>query len=160
MNRPIVLLAPMLLASSLGLVGCDLLEIDDPIDPPRCNKGFSPPDLSGTWVLRGVGTREGCSDDLFNGSFELGPSIPLSISHAENGSIWDLALEQTIKDFTFSGYTEGDCVTINTNERTERGDVSFQFSGTIENSRRISGDFTGRGPSNCRLSGTFTFDIN
>jgi hypothetical protein len=72
-----------------------------------------------------------------------------------------LRLESAITGFDLQGEVRGECVTFDTSEQTDLGNVTYSFRGTYESfGRRVEGTFTGKGPgSSCRTTGTFTVEI-
>ena len=141
----------------LALAGCEMLP-----DTDHWDSGFeafpgAPAAVAGVWTLEGEGSRSDCSDDLYDVDRFLMSARPLEIE--QDGS--RLTLATAIPGFElYDGEVSGEEVGFRTREQTRLGEIGFDFTGTVQGSRHISGSFTGRGPVGCRASGTFTVFID
>ncbi|MBW2730904.1 MAG: hypothetical protein JRH20_00840 [Deltaproteobacteria bacterium] len=147
------LILPLLLTS------CELLDLQIP-EPRNCSTAGSTADLSGEWVIKGVGDRKGCDDSIWDGSFELGPSRALRVESTPTaGTMRDLALGDSISGFQLNGHTEGSCVDFTTSEAVEGGTVSYAFQGGAASTSNVAGTFTSTHPLGCIVEGTFEVTI-
>lgn len=150
----LLLVLPLLLAS------CELLDIEPP-KPRNCSSTGGTLDLSGEWVIQGVGERTGCADSIWDGSFELGPSRGLEVMSTipPSSEVHELSLAQSGGGFQLSGTVDGTCVEFRTSETIEGGSVSYAFEGGADGTSKISGTFTSSNPAGCSVEGTFEVTI-
>ena len=140
------------------LLGCPEGNPTPSLPPPQQGPNST---VGGTWTLSGLGQRERCNDELFEGRFEMG-APPLEIRQSTNSSGADtLVLKDpsALLPMVFSGSVVDDRVTFNTVEPIGEGQQQiFRFAGVAEG-LVVTGDISGSGPEGCDVSGTFAVTI-
>ncbi len=141
--------------------GCHEFAVD-------CREAYGAAPVEGQWAIVGEGRRSNCDDRNFNGAFDFSTPEPLSVdqfaedetgtSRLRLGSDPDPGIGSS---FDLDGFVNGICVTFSAYERSDDtlvNNLEFEFHGTYA-ANRIDGDFTGIGPANCDMDGTFQVTI-
>lgn len=146
---------------AFGLLGCQSI-LDDlaRIDP--CDDA-SQGTLGPTWSIEGEGSREGCRASRYEGEFELDSPVPIPVTYSAPPATRDggtgpaptRTIHAAATGFTLAGTQRGRCVAFRTEEMVDGERVTYEFNGKIAGTT-LSGEFTGGGPSNCSVRGTFT----
>jgi hypothetical protein len=148
-----------------------------------CARPYTGASLDGEWELHAKGTRTDCRERRFEGELEIDTTVPLKIAAEAQATFrdagWPLAgnvsdafvLRIERADFelsgddlprpiTFSGVVRGSCVELTLTEQLPDGDsLHYELSGALDAVGRISGNFTGQGPEQCRSEGRFSARI-
>ncbi|MBK6683035.1 MAG: hypothetical protein IPG45_01055 [Deltaproteobacteria bacterium] len=112
--------------------------------------------IAGTWVLTGEGRREACQPSYLDAPRFSLAATPLVITQTSSESF---GLASPPSGFRMVG---GEllvrCVRFRTIEDSDRGAITYDWSGEIEGPGRIEGNFTGSGPGSCATRGSFRID--
>lgn len=173
----------MLYVTAVALCGC----LDDPDDGVgrRCDLSVNGNDLEGRWTLHASGQRLDCDDRRLEGDLTLQTSMPVRVSAqaqattnaptADEAEFEADAFVDRIEraDFLIEGEDpEGDgvrvrgsatgsCFLVHIEEELPDGDtLRYDLDGYITSRGTARGDFTGRGPEDCRTEGTFRLQID
>ncbi len=146
----------------LVLAACGL---EQSFEQVKCDLASQASDVSGVWYISGNGVRTRCDDPALLGEVTLHSPLPLLVTQGPlDGASYALQLEKPLVPkggtFSFDGVVAGACVVFETRESTSAYTLSYNYQGTFDKeASKLSGAFTGEGPSGCISSGTFDVSI-
>ena len=143
----------VLILSCLLSLGCEEVlnrVIDDLI--PGC---VVPPDMEGTFEIRGSGERSLCSDETLNSTDIDISSVLLTFStNEEDRYLFDIDTEFDSFSST-GGYATCEGIEFDTTEVYEDSVIVYEWRASAESLNLFIGTFTAEGPDTCRSTGTF-----
>ena len=149
-----------LLAFSCGGVEDSADKKNGPGSSIQKNKDY---DMSGNWTIGGRGVRSKCKDSRFDGTFKMGPSNTLNVKYDKDKKLTYGSLDS---DFNLRGQHSGSSINFQTKEFAEnpfKNDekifINLNYQGDLVTTTRVEGDFTGSGPEDCQLRGSFFVDM-
>ena len=138
------------------------------MQPPRapsaeCDSEREKARVAGSWILTWQGQREQCNTSQLNGEFAFRPALELRVDQlADNEAGADRLSLRPIgaprDSDPFAGSVEGDCIRFALVGEADSSALAWAFSGKAENNR-VSGEFRGTGPGDCRSTGTFEVEL-
>lgn len=112
--------------------------------------------VAGTWVLSGEGSRQACQPSYLDASRFSLAATPLVITQTSSESF---SLSSAPTGFRLvGGELVVRCVRFRTVEDSERGPITYDWSGELQGPGRIEGTFSGSGPGSCTTRGSFRVD--
>jgi hypothetical protein len=160
-----------------ALAGCSSDSARDFARGPQC-ASYDALSLEGAWIIRGTGTRSGCSDKRLNGDIELESDelivdarrsrsrceadAPREHGFSDCISSRDVLLTsvtrtagQTLR-FTGLGSVDDCAFTFRLVESASDGsELDYLFEGNVDGPDYSFGRFSGTGPERCEVSGRF-----
>jgi hypothetical protein len=114
------------------------------------------PELEGTWIIEGSGSRKGCEDETLNTRhYDLkSPPLVLVATSDEEGNI-QFELGESISGFELSGAVDCMEVMFSATETYRGAEILHVFDGSSGGPDLISGTFKVIGPGSCRSDGSF-----
>lgn len=149
----------MFSAAAVLMIACDRPVVVTNDTGLNCSGDASAAELAGNWIVSGSGSRSGCTDSRYEGAFTLGPSQPIAVAvtTADAGaSTSTLAASSPPSGFSLSGSAQSTCIKFTTSETTNGQTTTYEFSGTLQGTKTVTGTLTGTGPGPCIVAGSFS----